>query len=127
MKHRNELVKEAARQLHRAKMIKYDRHSGAMDYTEIGRIASHLYIKRPTIEHFNSKMRLCDADVEILALVSRADEFKQVKVLCLTFFFQPVLIVFIEIVSLMVVHVGQHDTFLNSRMKCVAMVQAHIL
>nr|XP_054753859.1 activating signal cointegrator 1 complex subunit 3-like [Lytechinus pictus] len=78
--YREQLIKDSAQALHRAKMVVYDKDCGTLDYTEIGRIASHFYIKQATILLFNASLKLCQTPEEILLLVSMAAEFKQVKV-----------------------------------------------
>eukprot|EP00057_Strongylocentrotus_purpuratus_P015645 XP_011670119.1 PREDICTED: activating signal cointegrator 1 complex subunit 3-like [Strongylocentrotus purpuratus] len=79
-KYREHIVKASARALQSAKMVEYDNDTGALDYTEIGRIASHFYIKQATILQFNAAIKACQSREEILTLVSKAAEFKQVKV-----------------------------------------------
>ena len=51
--HRMALVVEAARQLDKAKMIRFEEHTGYMFSTDLGRIASNFYIKHATVEVSN--------------------------------------------------------------------------
>ncbi|XP_071510515.1 activating signal cointegrator 1 complex subunit 3-like [Diadema antillarum] len=74
------LVTTSARLLQRAKMVKTDVSSRSFEYTEIGRIASHLYVTWQTIQHFNEKIPICRDEEEIFPMISGAHEFKQVKV-----------------------------------------------
>ncbi len=48
--HRRELVKKAARALDNARMIRFVEHTGALHSTDLGRTASHYYIKYNSIE-----------------------------------------------------------------------------
>ena len=73
-------IEEAAKKLHKAKMAQFNKNTGSLAYTEIGRIASHLYINRKTIELFNEKMPACIDYEDILHLVSQAAEFRQLQV-----------------------------------------------
>jgi hypothetical protein len=48
--HRRELIENAARSLDKAKMIRFDERTGYLSPIDVGRIASHFYIKYDTIE-----------------------------------------------------------------------------
>ena len=57
---------------------------------DLGRIASQFYIKYDTVEIFNSHLRQIMNEADILATISQASEFGQLKVsLILFFFFLP--------------------------------------
>ena len=56
IEHRRNLIKTAARKLHKAKMIRFDEQSGQLYQTEAGRIASHFYIKVTSMELFEEMM-----------------------------------------------------------------------
>lgn len=47
---RRELVTNAARQLEKAQMMRFDENTGYMNITDLGRTASHFYIKHATVE-----------------------------------------------------------------------------
>lgn len=49
-KHREQLVIEAGRKLDKARMIRFEERTGFFSSTDLGRIASHYYIKYNTIE-----------------------------------------------------------------------------
>ncbi len=55
--HRRTLVSEAARQLEKCRMARFDEASGNMYVTELGRVASHFYIRHSTIVEFNLQLR----------------------------------------------------------------------
>ena len=48
--HRREMCKLAARALDKAHMIRYDERQGYLYATDLGRTASHYYIKYDTVE-----------------------------------------------------------------------------
>ena len=48
--HRSEIIKSAARALDKAKMIRFDVRTSYLSPIDVGRIASHFYIKYDTIE-----------------------------------------------------------------------------
>lgn len=50
MNHRRELITNAARRLDKAKMIRFQERTGYLSATDLGRTASHFYIKYDTIE-----------------------------------------------------------------------------
>ncbi|CAG2058052.1 unnamed protein product, partial [Timema podura] len=53
---RRELIDCAARALDKARMIRYDIRTGNLSVTDLGRTASHFYIKYDTVEVFNDLM-----------------------------------------------------------------------
>ena len=77
---RRDIIVEAARHLDKAKMIRFDETNGYLSATNLGRTASHFYIKYDTVEIFNESMRNFMNDAEILSMVSQAQEFQQLKV-----------------------------------------------
>ena len=81
MKFRKQLIVKSSRALHNAKMIDFDELSGTLDYTEVGRIASHFYIKRATIELFNANIKTCRLDEEILHWSQKQTSSNEVKVM----------------------------------------------
>ncbi|XP_043925219.1 activating signal cointegrator 1 complex subunit 3 [Protopterus annectens] len=79
-KHRQELVIEAGRKLDKAKMIRFEERTGYFSATDLGRTSSHYYIKYNTIETFNELFDAHKTEGEIFAIVSKAEEFEQIKV-----------------------------------------------
>lgn len=79
-KKRKELVDVAAKALDKARMIRYDARTGDLNATDLGRIASHYYLKYDTVEIFNDLQKPIMTETEILAMISRAQEFEQLKV-----------------------------------------------
>ncbi|XP_071491238.1 activating signal cointegrator 1 complex subunit 3-like [Diadema antillarum] len=79
-KFRNDLVTTAARNLDKARMIRFVESTGDLHSTDLGRIASHFYIKYATIEKFNELMKTVMSEAEVFSMVSQAQEFEQIKV-----------------------------------------------
>ncbi|XP_025995580.2 activating signal cointegrator 1 complex subunit 3 isoform X2 [Solenopsis invicta] len=77
---RKELVDVAARALDKAQMIRYDARTGDLNATDLGRIASHYYLKYDTVEIFNELQKPIMTEPEILAMISHAQEFEQLKI-----------------------------------------------
>lgn len=76
-----ELVSEAAKQLDRSKMIKYDPASGNLSAMELGRIAAHFYVQAESVEIFHERMgvKVYLTDADMIRLVASATEFKNMK------------------------------------------------
>ncbi|XP_060815776.1 activating signal cointegrator 1 complex subunit 3 [Bombus pascuorum] len=77
---RKELIDIAAKALDEAKMIRYNISTGDLSTTNLGRIASHFYLKYDTIEIFNRLTKPIMNEAEILAMISQSQEFGQLKV-----------------------------------------------
>eukprot|EP00884_Botryococcus_braunii_P002926 jgi/Botrbrau1/12634/Bobra.0169s0159.1 len=62
---RRSLIVDAARELERCKMARFDERSGLLYITELGRVASHYYIKHSSIVIYNEllKPRMNEAQV----------------------------------------------------------------
>ena len=72
------LIREAARALDRSRMIRFDERSGNMYVTELGRVASHYYLRHASIEAYNELLKPSMSDSEVLACVARSSEFENV-------------------------------------------------
>ncbi|XP_006865917.1 PREDICTED: activating signal cointegrator 1 complex subunit 3-like [Chrysochloris asiatica] len=79
-KHREQLVIEVGRKLDKARMIRFEERTGYFSSTDLGRTASHYYIKYNTIETFNENFDAHKTEGDIFAIVSKAEEFDQIKV-----------------------------------------------
>ncbi|KAK1135499.1 hypothetical protein K0M31_000088 [Melipona bicolor] len=77
---RKELIDTAAKELDEAKMIRYNTNTGDLSATNLGRIASHFYLKYDTIEIFNKLIKSFMTEAEIFAMISQSQEFGQLKV-----------------------------------------------
>lgn len=78
--YRKELVIECGRKLDKAKMIRFEERTGYFASTDLGRTASHFYIRYNTIETFNELFNSQRTEADILSIVSKAEEFDQLKV-----------------------------------------------
>ncbi|PFH35874.1 putative activating signal cointegrator 1 complex subunit 3 family 1 ASCC3L1 [Besnoitia besnoiti] len=74
------LIDSALKILDKHFLIKYDRRIGAIQVTAMGRVASHYYIKHPTIAIYNQHMKPTLSDIELLRLFSLSSEFKYMPV-----------------------------------------------
>ncbi|XP_073996642.1 activating signal cointegrator 1 complex subunit obelus isoform X2 [Rhodnius prolixus] len=77
---RRELIEVAAKALDKARMVRYNIRTGDLAITDLGRIASHFYIKYDTVEVFNEMLTSAMHESEILTMVSHSQEFQQLKV-----------------------------------------------
>ena len=78
---RRQLVVTSAEELDRAKMIRYSPEAGTLDPTDLGRTASHYYIKYDTIMKFNELIDEAMDEKHIFSMIATAQEFDQLKVL----------------------------------------------
>ena len=71
-------MSDAARELEKSKMARFDEKSGNLYVTELGRVASHFYIKHSSIVMYNDllKRHMSEAEVQTLGLQAQ-------KCLCL--------------------------------------------
>jgi activating signal cointegrator complex subunit 3 len=79
-KRRIELIKQAAECLDNSMMIRYDIRSGSLSVTDLGRIASHYYIKHGTVEAFNALLTSNLNNSDALHVLCSSAEFDQLKV-----------------------------------------------
>lgn len=77
---RMDLAHSAATLLDKNNLIKYDRRSGTVQATDLGRIASHYYIKYTTLATYNDHLKPTMGDIELLRLFALSDEFKYIIV-----------------------------------------------
>ncbi|BES93589.1 activating signal cointegrator 1 complex subunit [Nesidiocoris tenuis] len=77
---RRDLIVSAAKALDKAKMIRFNERTEDLSITDLGRTASHFYIKYDTVEVFNELLAPAMSEPEVLAMVSNAQEFQQLKV-----------------------------------------------
>ena len=78
-----ELVIEAAKLLDQRKMVRYSPASGNLAVCNLGRVASHFYIRNQSVATFNEmleKRRASPTDADLLHVMCCADEFENVRV-----------------------------------------------
>lgn len=78
--HRLDLIRTAARDLEKAHMARFDEKSGQLYVTELGRVASHYYLKHDTIRVFNETLKKSMTEQDIFAMLSRSSEFESMAV-----------------------------------------------
>jgi activating signal cointegrator complex subunit 3 len=78
-KKRTELITTAAKVLDHCMMARFDPRSGNLACTDLGRIASHYYIKHSTIEAFNSMLSAHLNEPDALHVLCCSSEFDQLK------------------------------------------------
>ncbi|KAJ3793124.1 Sec63-domain-containing protein [Lentinula aff. detonsa] len=76
---RNALVIEAAQRLVDARMIEFNRQTGAFTISDLGRIAARFYIQYQSIEIFNQVFRPKMSEADVLGMLSKSTEFKQIQ------------------------------------------------
>jgi pre-mRNA-splicing helicase BRR2 len=77
---RLDLAHTAAAMLEKNQLIRYDRKSGAIQATPLGRIASQFYISHNSMATYSRHMRPNMSDIELLRLFSLSGEFSHVTV-----------------------------------------------
>ncbi|KAJ9458179.1 putative U5 small nuclear ribonucleoprotein 200 kDa helicase [Diplonema papillatum] len=77
---RADLIHTAALQLDRASLVKYDRKSGLLEATDLGRVCSYYYLTCGTISKFNELLKPTMHELDVFRLFAMADEFKQISV-----------------------------------------------
>ncbi|KAL7670074.1 hypothetical protein ACOME3_005012 [Neoechinorhynchus agilis] len=79
--YRRNVVLKTVNALEEAKMVRFDPLNEYLFATDLGRIASHFYIRYETIELINERMdSVLMTDSDVLDLVANASEFRQLKV-----------------------------------------------
>ncbi|CAH8533023.1 unnamed protein product [Heterobilharzia americana] len=78
--YRRDLVHTAAIELERSQLIRYDRRSGCLQSTELGRIASHYYLTHSTVLSYNKLLRPGLGEIELFRVFSASSEFKYMTV-----------------------------------------------
>jgi pre-mRNA-splicing helicase BRR2 len=77
---RRDLVHTAATILEKSHLLRYDRKSGALHATPLGRVASQYYISHKSMGVYIRNMRPNLSEIELLRLVSLSGEFAHITV-----------------------------------------------
>ena len=77
---RLDLVHSAAILLDKHNLIKYDRKSGNFQVTNLGRVASHFYIRYTSIAIYNEHLKPTTSDIDLFRLFSLSEEFKFITI-----------------------------------------------
>uniref|UniRef100_A0A0N5BBZ1 U5 small nuclear ribonucleoprotein 200 kDa helicase n=1 Tax=Strongyloides papillosus TaxID=174720 RepID=A0A0N5BBZ1_STREA len=77
---RADLIHTACMQLERGHLIQYDKKSGYIKSTNLGRIASHYYCTYQTMQTYNQLLKPTCGDIDIFRIFSLSSEFKNINV-----------------------------------------------
>ncbi|KAI8793415.1 U5 small nuclear ribonucleoprotein 200 kDa helicase [Biomphalaria glabrata] len=77
---RKDLVHTAACMLDKNGLLKYDRKTGNLQMTELGRIASHYYITNESMATYNQLLKPTLSEIELFRVFSLSSEFKYIVV-----------------------------------------------
>jgi len=80
LQRRVDMCHSAALMLDKHNLIKYDRRSGVLVPTDLGRVSSHFYITHKTMNVFNTFLKPTTTDIELFRVFALADEFKYLVV-----------------------------------------------
>jgi pre-mRNA-splicing helicase BRR2 len=77
---RVDLIHSAATVLEKSSLAKYDKKTGKLQATELGRIASHYYITHSSMLTYNHHIQPMITPIELFRVFSLSDEFKYIPV-----------------------------------------------
>ncbi|EHL03362.1 putative Pre-mRNA-splicing factor brr2 [Glarea lozoyensis 74030] len=77
---RVDLIHSAAVVLEKSNLIKYDKKTGKLQSTELGRIASHYYITHSSMLTYNHHIQPSITPIELFRVFALSDEFKYIPV-----------------------------------------------
>ena len=77
---RVDLVHSAATVLEKSSLVKYDKKTGKLQATELGRIASHYYISHNSMMTYNHHIQPLITPIELFRIFALSDEFKYIPV-----------------------------------------------
>ncbi|KAI5292967.1 DEIH-box ATPase, partial [Ascosphaera acerosa] len=77
---RVDLIHSAATVLEKTGLIRYDKVSGKIQSTELGRIASHYYITHASMTTYNHHLQPMISNIELFRIFSLSEEFKYIPV-----------------------------------------------
>ena len=77
---RIDLIHTAAITLDKAALIKYERKSGQLQPTDLGRVSAYYYVSHATISVYNEFLKPTLSDIELLRLFALSKDFANVTV-----------------------------------------------
>lgn len=80
MQRRTDLIHTSACILDKHGLIKYDKKTGVFQVTQLGRVASHYYIKYASISVYNENLKPQIGLIDLFRLFSFSSEFKQIPI-----------------------------------------------
>ena len=78
--YRRNLITQAARALDRARMVRFDERSGNIYTAEMGRVASHFYLSKNSIEVYNGLLKPYMNEQDVITMISMSSEFDNLNV-----------------------------------------------
>jgi pre-mRNA-splicing helicase BRR2 len=78
--HRSNLIYTAASILDKSNLVKFDRKSGQLQGTELGRIASHYYCTHETMSTYNQLLKPTLSEIELFRVFSLSGEFRNITI-----------------------------------------------
>lgn len=75
-----ELVHSAALELHEAGLIRYNKKSGGLQGTAIGKVASDFYVNHKSMSLYLDMLKRCNSDIDVLRTFSCSGEFRFIHV-----------------------------------------------
>ena len=80
IKKRADLAHSAATILDKHGLIKYDRKTGLLESTVLGRIASYYYLKYPSVAVYNQHLKPNMGMIELFKVFSLSQEFNNISI-----------------------------------------------
>ncbi|KAJ8602966.1 hypothetical protein CTAYLR_001574 [Chrysophaeum taylorii] len=80
LQHRLDLAHSAAVELDKHNLVKYDKKTGAVQITALGRVAAHYYVSYESMATYNEHLKPNLSDIELFRLFSFSGEFKYIHV-----------------------------------------------
>ncbi|KAF2132591.1 pre-mRNA splicing helicase-like protein [Dothidotthia symphoricarpi CBS 119687] len=77
---RVDLIHAAAHELEKCSLIKYDKKTGSLQPTELGRVASHYYITHNSMKTYNMHIQPGITAIELFRVFALSEEFKYIPV-----------------------------------------------
>ncbi|EMC94943.1 hypothetical protein BAUCODRAFT_72059 [Baudoinia panamericana UAMH 10762] len=77
---RVDLIHSAALVLEKAQLVKYDKKTGRMQSTDLGRIASHYYITHNSMLTYNLHIQPSVTPIELFRVFALSEEFKYIPI-----------------------------------------------
>ncbi|EPB68732.1 Sec63 domain protein [Ancylostoma ceylanicum] len=77
---RADLIHTACLQLDKGNLVKYDKKSGLIQATELGRIASHYYCTFESMQTYNQLLKPTSTEIDLFRIFSLSSEFKNIAV-----------------------------------------------
>ncbi|KAK4997051.1 Pre-mRNA-splicing helicase BRR2 [Elasticomyces elasticus] len=77
---RVDLIHSAAVILEKSNLVKYDKRSGRLQSTELGRIASHYYITHKSMLTYNQQIQPSTTPIELFRIFALSEEFKYIPI-----------------------------------------------